>query len=1074
MILFHVPARPSPRRGLSLALAFLLGTLAVPLLADPASGQIDLPLPAVLERPIQAGESHSFTFQLAEGQFFGAVVEQDGIDLVVEVFDPKGEKLLEMDGPDFWLWEEEVAVQAAAAGPYRLVVRPFRSYETGKYRMRLDGPHAPREGDSAHLEALRELAAAHRLIGVQGHEAELAEHLERARQIWQELGERRRQAEAAHQLVDALADLKRMDEARERYREAVGLWQELDLPAQRAFTLLQSWRPYESLFPRDETLGLLEEALSLGRQSGNRFVEAWALYTLGRFHQWQPRIAAGHLENALTIAREIRDPLLEMHSAYQLAFAYDDLAETQDAFGLYERALKLSRALHEAGVEANVLNTLGYLYFALGHSDKAVEHLEQAIELSRAGGGVARQAAALNNLALIYEKLDPEKARGLYETSLALAGGAGNRELQAFALVNLARLDLRAGDAAGALARGRLALPFAAGFSIAESQVRIGLGNAYRKAGDLESSRHELETALRLCREHEDRVRESLVLPGLARTEIQAGNLLKARDLLEAGIRTVESLRVEVAQEELRSRFLASRKDTYELYLNTLMALDREQPDRGWDAEALRASERARARSLLDILAQAGADVRGGADPALVERERRLLAEIEELEQRRLLSGDAAEIRAISVRLAALLDEHGAVEAALRASSPRYAALTQPEPLSLTEIQREVLDHRALLLEYALGEEKSFLWAVTPTSLTAYELPPRAKIEEVARRWYEALRVHPETDDGAKAAAMARQAAGELSEMLLRPAEALFHGQPLLIVKDGALHYLPFAALPVPSSLGEAKRVPMIAQHEIVMLPSASALAVLRRELAGRPAAPKTLAVFADPVFRPQAAVADSETAAISTHRGPILDTREGELDPRRLPRLGFSRREAEAIAVLVPEAQRFKATGFAASRAAVTSGELANYRLVHFATHGLINSHRPELSSLVLSLFNERGEPQNGFLRLHDIYNLKLQADLVVLSACQTALGEEIRGEGLVGLTRGFMYAGAARVVASLWSVDDRATSVLMERFYRHMITGRLSPAAALRQAQIEMSRQARWKDPYYWAAFSLQGEWK
>ncbi|HEX5718123.1 MAG TPA: CHAT domain-containing protein, partial [Thermoanaerobaculia bacterium] len=141
---------------------------------------------------------------------------------------------------------------------------------------------------------------------------------------------------------------------------------------------------------------------------------------------------------------------------------------------------------------------------------------------------------------------------------------------------------------------------------------------------------------------------------------------------------------------------------------------------------------------------------------------------------------------------------------------------------------------------------------------------------------------------------------------------------------------------------------------------------------------------------------------------------------------------------------------------------------------HGIIDSRRPELSTIVLSLVDERGQPQNGFLRLHDVYNLELQADLVALSACQTALGQEIRGEGLVGLTRGFMYAGAARVLASLWSVDDRATSVLMKSFYGHMISGGMSPAAALRQAQSEMAHSSRWRSPYYWAGFSLQGEWQ
>ncbi len=189
---------------------------------------------------------------------------------------------------------------------------------------------------------------------------------------------------------------------------------------------------------------------------------------------------------------------------------------------------------------------------------------------------------------------------------------------------------------------------------------------------------------------------------------------------------------------------------------------------------------------------------------------------------------------------------------------------------------------------------------------------------------------------------------------------------------------------------------------------------------------------------------------------------------------LPFSRQEADAIATFIPQTKLLKATGFKANRATATSGELARYRIVHFATHGLLNSERPELSGLVLSLVDRNGAAQDGFLRMRDIYNLRLPADVVVPSACQTALGKEIKGEGLVGLTRGFMYAGATRVVASLWQVDDLATSELMKRFYRGMLIDKIRPSAALRAAQIEMMKQKRWAPPYFWAAFTIQGEWR
>lgn len=190
--------------------------------------------------------------------------------------------------------------------------------------------------------------------------------------------------------------------------------------------------------------------------------------------------------------------------------------------------------------------------------------------------------------------------------------------------------------------------------------------------------------------------------------------------------------------------------------------------------------------------------------------------------------------------------------------------------------------------------------------------------------------------------------------------------------------------------------------------------------------------------------------------------------------RLALSRREAEQITSLASDGTPLKALDFAANRMTAISKELGEYRILHFATHSLLNNQHPELSGIVLSLVDEKGHGQDGFLRLYEIYNLKLNADMVVLSACQTALGKEVKGEGLVGLTRGFMYAGVPRVVASLWKVSDKATSELMKRFYQQMLKGGMRPSAALRAAQVSMFQERPWRPAYYWAGFVLQGEWQ
>ena len=432
--------------------------------------------------------------------------------------------------------------------------------------------------------------------------------------------------------------------------------------------------------------------------------------------------------------------------------------------------------------------------------------------------------------------------------------------------------------------------------------------------------------------------------------------------------------------------------------------------------------------------------------------------------------------------------------------------------------------------------------------MTCHHLPKRTEIDQTARRLYELLTARqPKPDESPKqyqtrvkdSDTLYWQQAADLSQVLLGPVADQLGKRRLLIVAEGALQYVPFGALPKPKEQGtrskdqggtnsegqgsrdkgqgselkltgdipgslttaaplkggiseqEGSFVPLIVEHEIVNLPSASTLAVLRKETANRQPGTRSVAVLADPVFEaddPRVSghklPTQSPKPTIVSHRkstaAPLSDLQlslrdigmfQGGLS---IPRLLSTRQEAEAILSVSPTGTCLKAVDFKASRETALSPELSQFRIVHFATHGLLNNQHPELSGLVLSLVDEQGKPQNGFLRLHDIYNLNLPADLVVLSACNTGLGKDIKGEGLVGIVRGFMYAGAARVVASLWKVDDEATAELMKRFYQQMLQENLSPAAALRVAQVELSQQKKWRSPYFWAGFELQGEWK
>ena len=531
------------------------------------------------------------------------------------------------------------------------------------------------------------------------------------------------------------------------------------------------------------------------------------------------------------------------------------------------------------------------------------------------------------------------------------------------------------------------------------------------------------------------------------------------------------------------------------------MRLHEEQPSDRLDALAFEASERARARSLLESLAEAGVDVRRGVDPVLLAQERRLKRVLDGKAERQFRLGsereDKAEAETLAVEIRRLTDEYDRLRAEIRSRSPRYAALTQPQPVSLRAVQEDVLDDETLVLEYSLGEERSFLWAVETQRYQVFELPSKTEVEELLQEVFHSLTARLPVAGESVQQLRARvrgsdarywSAASRLSEILLGPVADRLGDKRIVVVSDGTMQYLPFSALPIPSRSGEP--TPLIVEHEIVSLPSVSALRMLRSQTKSREIPLLSVAVMADPVFelddprigtRKIAAKTDVSPSSVASDAGLHLSPTQRALrdvsflgrSETGVPRLVATRREADSILAAAPKETTLRALDFAANRERAMSPDLGRYRILHFATHGLVNNQHPGLSGILLSMVDEQGNTRNGFLRLHDIYNLDLPVDLVVLSACNTALGKPVEGEGLVGLVRGFMYAGARRVVASLWKVDDEATCELMGRFYNEMLQKGRSPAAALRYAQISMWQQSEWQAPFYWAAFVLQGEW-
>jgi CHAT domain-containing protein/tetratricopeptide (TPR) repeat protein len=786
-----------------------------------------------------------------------------------------------------------------------------------------------------------------------------------------------------------------------------------------------------------------------------------------------------------------------------------------------------------AGALFAQLNLGGRLLVA-GRMSEAATHLEEAVQYAEAGGQLIVEAYARAHLGRLHrDRGEYQQALDQYTRSLAVPNQhVGARAAHRAAL---ASVQLAVGDLTAALTSAQLAVTEARRFSIDRSEslavltlgrVRVergeieeaiallsynvalcrrksmvlsemeglvGLGRAEAVAGRRTVARRHQQEALALSRAHRYVVGEAQALAALcalddaeglsgeacaaslaagqrigygpvallshyylARASRRGGALEAARAQLEEALKMVDAQRLDLRRSDLRQSFSTTVDDIEDEYVDLLVDLAGTDPSGAWDVRAFEASERSRGRSLRDELAESRLGVRQGADPVLLQEEDELRDRLRAALARQLQGGispaAAEELeRTIGGLQAGLAD----VAARIRRASPRYASLSQPEPPSLDAIRVALLDDDTVLLYYALGERRSFLWVVTRTSLERHVLPSRTEIEGLARR--------------AVAASSARRESGRelatLGRVLLGPASRRLDASRVVVVADGALHLVPFAALPRPLAPG-----PLLDRSEVVHLPSASAGVLLAR--VPPRTGPSDVAVFADPVFgADDPRVHDRSRAATTVTMAslPRELTRDG-----RLARLPFTRREAHAIQALAGSAGRV-ALDFDASRDAVLDEGLSSYRFVHFATHGLLNASRPELSGIVLSLVDRAGRPQNGFLTSLDTYNLRLDADLVVLSGCRTALGKDVRSEGIVGLTRGFMYGGARGVLATLWPVDDLATSELMRVFYEGLLgRRRLAPPAALREAQAHVRSRRAWSSPYYWAAFQLQGVWR
>jgi CHAT domain-containing protein/tetratricopeptide (TPR) repeat protein len=1012
------------QRGWAAALALVAGT---------AFGQSKGPAQTlgageVADQAIRGGEQHVYQVHLAAGRYLDASIDSKGVTVLFSLHTPDG-KTFEEELPGGagaksieWIAEEEgehrLEVLSTAAptreGRYRLEIRALRvatPTDQKRYAARL----AVDEGETLALKSKHELALA---------------SYQRGLDLFRELGDRGLEGRTLGKMGTSYRRLRRFQESADALEKSFALRKDLG-PYARADALNNLASLARDQLDYQKAIRCYLEALDLMRQAGSRAGEAVA--------------------------------------ARNLAAVYTDVGSYAEAIQSFTNVLAMMEEEGLVDQQAAVLTSRGRVYWRRGELEAALEDHRRALELWRALKDDRKVAEILVDQGVTHQMLaETTKQAPHYDTAIEELGRA-------------LEIHTRLKNDAG------------------RRTVLQGLRRVYASKGEWDKA---LEYSAR-----------ALALPGgpdwreqvaRARIELQRGRLAEAREEIDRAKSALESARPRLGDDYLRASYEGSVNHLFDVDVDVLMRLHEKSPAEKLDWAAFQASERGRARALLEGLGESRTSEGSVVDPRLVEHERELVQTAAALRSRLGRERGRPEAVAAQAELQKTLTGLEDVRARLL-ENRRHEALTRVEPPRLEEIQA-LLDERSLLLEYDLGAEHSYLWAVGKQSWASFTLPPEAEIEKIARRLPERLaaRLRARPGDDAKALLKARAAAdrafadeaARLSEMILGPVHPGPAVGRLIFVGDGALHYLPLSALPLPKGWSTLRGAPtgspvdgsLLGRFELVTLPSVSLIRALDREREARLAPRKQIAVLADPVFgatdervvhasgtpppgsRQRAETASPDETARLRDALRLGATMSG-LELSRLP---YTARLAEVVRKDVAPEKSLAAVGFGANRQAALGRSLADYRTIVFATHGLFDAEFPQLSGIVLSTVDEQGRLQNGILRQHDVQEMSLNADLVVLAGCQTGLGKEIRGEGLMGLSRAFFYAGASRVVASLWNVEERATVELIADFLRRVEKEGKPYATALREAQLAVARDPRFSARYYWAGFVLQGDWR
>lgn len=1014
---------------------------------------VALTLNAPVSRDFKSGAKHFYTVAARENEVVEITCERRGVDTSLGAFAPDGTKISLSNAPGGFAGFDRLFFIAEKTGAYRIELDSRRPGNfAGSYTILLKATRAATETDSRRAKAMSLSGDARTdLFGADNRlekASEALEKLEKALALFEKSDDLQGQAETLFHLALINGyEFGKKSKSIELYEKALEIWSKIDDEPGKAICLMylaDEIRDYDNAEkPRSYYIGkaqnYFDQALEIHRKFNNKADEATTLAYVCRLYN-----DTGNFQKGFEACRE--SLRLEANS---------------DPFTAYRTYTNLASLYGNSGDSEN----------SLKYNDLALERLE----IVRDHVNPFRKAFIKSNIGGIFlrQKKYPEAEQVLRE-SLAITEQVKRKAYSAYILVRLGLIFYETNRLPEALEAAQKAVEYYREIDPVKIQAALNaLGKIQLALGQTETARALFSEAVELNRLNRDRYAEADSLYNLAKLENQAGNLEIARENIERAISNSEIIRAQLLGKNQRASYLSILKKYYELEIELLIKIHEQTADSRFLEQAWQTHEKIRARSLMENLIESGLNLSEFAPKDYFVREQRLLEEIAAAELKRteaVKTKNQAQQKSAETALNKSLGDYEILQESFRQQNPQFSAINEPRNHSVAEAQK-LLDDETALVEFALGERQSYVWVIRKNSFRIVKLPPKSVIEKSVRQFYIAL-----TDREAKNDRAIVEKSQILSRAVLLPiADDVREIKKIIVIADGALQLIPFSALTLTPG---AAYEPLTGNVEIVNAPSFSSLVYLREnKLRRQKTSGKLLAVFADPIFQD-----DDERFGFYKSKTPKTDRkiisdnlsqalRDFGID--RLARLPFSGIEAREIGKFAPE-QTVLALGADASRQTFLRGDFNSYRILHFATHGFLNQQNPELSGLVLSLFDRDGNAQNGFLRVIDLYSMDLQTDLVVLSACQTALGKETDGEGIVGLTRGFMYAGASGVVASLWKVEDAATAELMKRFYRAMLKDNQTPSTALRTAKNELRQIPRFRNPRYWSGFTLNGEWQ